>query len=430
MENLRATARRLLEVFKGDSYAFGAGAAERTGQMAASLGRRFLLVRGSSSERNGMLDAVCKAMDKAGLEITGECRGAAPNSPIADVLRVRDAILEVEPDAVIGLGGGSLIDALKGSVALACLGGTCDDYYGVGRVSTEMAKQGTSLMPMLAVQTASGSAAHLTKYANITDLATMQKKLFIDEALVPPVALFDYNATRTMSAEFTKVGAFDGISHLMEVYLGMPEGNEHSARVAEIALTGLELIVSSLPGALRTPESEELRSNLGLGTDLGGYAIMVGSTNGPHLNSFSLVDLMDHGKATALLLPYYVCFFAPAVRDRLLEIGRLYRKYGYIELSSKLRELEPTELGLTVAKGMAEMAASVGFLTRLDEIDGFGEEHMQRMLSAAKDPSLSSKLQGMPIPMTSEDVDAYMRPLLEAARTGDFSRIVPHRDYA
>jgi len=254
-------------------------------------------------------------------------------------------------------------------------------------------------------------------------MQTFQKKLIIDEALVPPAALFDYRATITMPAEFTMVGAFDGICHLLEVYFGTPEQHPGFGVVAELAHTGLELIVASLPGTLKQPACERLRENIGLGTDLGGYAIMVGSTNGPHLNTFSLVDLLEHGKATALLMPYYTCFFAPAIEGRLRDVGRIYREYGYIDASADLTRVSGRKLGRIVASAMAALAESVGFPTRLEQVEGFTDTHMGRMLAAAKDPALASKLQAMPIPMTSRDVDKYMKPILEAARTGDFAMI-------
>jgi len=430
MDHLKRKARDLIEQFKGDTYAFGPGAIERAGEMASRLGPEFLVVRGRSCVQNGMLAGLTDAFERSGLRILEECLGAAPNSPIEDVQRVRDEITAVEPQAVVGLGGGSVIDALKGSVVLASLGGTCDDYFGLGKVTDRLRQTGRELIPLFAVMTASASAAHLTKYANLTDMETFQKRLFIDPAVVPPAALFDYRATVTMSAEFTMVGAFDGICHLLEVYFGMPKDDPQSGLVAEIALTGLELIVASLPGAVKQPGCQPLRESIGLGTDLGGYAIMIGSTNGPHLNSFSLVDLMDHGKATALLTPYYICFFAPAIRERLVRVGRIYQDYGYVDAPDRLDGLATRELGLSVARGMARLAESVGFPTTLNEVGGFGDEHVERMLSAAKDPALASKLQGMPIPMSPDDVDRYMAPILEAARTGDFSLIEPHERYS
>jgi alcohol dehydrogenase class IV len=169
-----------------------------------------------------------------------------------------------------------------------------------------------------------------------------------------------------------------------------------------------------------------LREALGLGTDLGGHAIMIGSTNGPHLNSFSMVDIMDHGQATALLMPYYTCFFAPAIRGKLLKVGTIYQRHGYVDGEVDLEGLSGEELGRTVGGAMACMAEGVDFPTALEQVKGFTEEHEQRMLAAAKDPALASKLQGMPIPMKPEEVDRYMGSVLRAARTGDFSLIVPH----
>ena len=70
-----------------------------------------------------------------------------------------------------------------------------DDYFGTGLVTQALTKAGTKLTPHLAIQTAASSGAHLTKYSNITDLRTLQKKLIVDEAIVPPRAIFDYQTT-------------------------------------------------------------------------------------------------------------------------------------------------------------------------------------------------------------------------------------------
>ncbi len=64
------------------------------------------------------------------------------------------------------------------------------------------------------------------------------------------------------------------------------------------------------------------REALCLATDLGGYAIMLGGTNGGHLTSFSLVDILTHGRACALMNPYYTVFFAPAVEGPLQHRGQ------------------------------------------------------------------------------------------------------------
>jgi alcohol dehydrogenase len=62
-------------------------------------------------------------------------------------------------------------------------------------------------------------------------------------------------------------------------------------------------------------------------------------------------------------------------------------------------------------------------LAILGEVERFTDGHIERALAAAKDPQLKMKLQNMPVPLTTEMVDEYMGPILEAAKDGDLSRI-------
>jgi alcohol dehydrogenase len=81
-------------------------------------------------------------------------------------------------------------------------------------------------------------------------------------------------------------------------------------------------------------------------------------------------------------------------------------------------------LGLAVARGMIAFAKDLNFPITLKEA-GATREHLERKLAAAKNPQLKMKLQNMPTPMDSEkgDVDRLMKPVLEAAYTGDLSLI-------
>ena len=65
----------------------------------------------------------------------------------------------------------------------------------------------------------------------------------------------------------------------------------------------------------------------------------------------------------------------------------------------------------------------IGFPTKLSEVDGFTEEHILRAIEAAKNPQLRMKLENMPIPLRSDMIDEYMKPILESARDGELSRI-------
>ena len=160
---------------------------------------------------------------------------------------------------------------------------------------------------------------------------------------------------------------------------------------------------------------------LGLGTDLGGYAIMIGGTSGAHLNSFSLVDVLSHGRACALMNPYYTVFFAPAIEDKLKIVGEIYKRHGYIE--ADLDKLKGRDLGVAVAQGMVNLGKAIGFPTKLTDVHGITEAHVARCLAAAKDPQLEMKLLNMPVPLKASQVDDYMGPILQAAWEGRFEVI-------
>jgi alcohol dehydrogenase len=274
---------------------------------------------------------------------------------------------------------------------------------------------------MVASQWAASSAAHLTKYSNVTDLETAQKKLIVDDAITPERAVFDYSVTTTMPPEFTADGGMDGISHALEVYYGL--SGDALVAVTPVATTAIELVVHNLERACADPQDGHAREALGLGTDLGGYAIMMGGTNGGHLTSFSLVDCLPHGRACAVMNPYYTVFFAPAIEPQLRAVGAIYQDAGYMDADVDLAELSGRDLGLAVARAMLQLNDAVGLPTRLQDVEGFSEEHIDRALEAAKNPQLEMKLQSMPVPLSAETVEDYMGPVLQAARTGDFSRI-------
>jgi alcohol dehydrogenase len=72
---------------------------------------------------------------------------------------------------------------------------------------------------------------------------------------------------------------------------------------------------------------------------------------------------------------------------------------------------------------MFAFAKAIDFPTKLGEVKGFTQGHIDRALAAAKNPQLKMKLENMPIPMTAERIDDTMAPILEAAVAGDVTLI-------
>jgi alcohol dehydrogenase len=421
-------ARDLLHEFKGDAYLFGAGVLSRVGEVVASIGqrpepvegKRPVLVRDTFPGSDDFVQTIRDAAAEAGVPLAGEIKGAGPNAPREDLFRITDELKALHPDVIISFGGGSTIDATKAAEVLRTLGGEIDDYFGTGLVAESLAESSKSLTPHIAIQTAASSGAHLTKYSNITDVSTRQKKLIVDEAIVPARPVFDYEVTYGAPPVLTADGALDGASHCLEVLYGAV-GKPYYAKVEQVAATGIDMVVNYLPRAIENLRDTEAREALCLATDLGGYAIMLGGTNGGHLTSFSLVDILSHGRACAIMNPYYTVFFAPAIQEPLKLMGKVYREAGLT--TADVEGLSGRELGVAVAEAMFELARRIGFPIRLSEVEGFSQDHIERALAAAKNPQLKMKLENMPVPLTAEIVDEYMGPVLEAARDGDLTLI-------
>jgi alcohol dehydrogenase len=420
---LKSEAAKIIKEFKADNYAFGLHTLDAVGQFAAVYGKSALVIA-NLKYLTPVADQVVNSLKKHNVKIAGDriVPDAGPNAPREDVYRIESYLLHFKPDCIVTIGGGSSIDAAKAANVLASLGTyspEIDTYFGTGLVTEALKKTGKKLLPVIAVQTAASSGAHLTKYANITDPVAGQKKLIVDEAVIPTKAVFDYAITESAPLSLTIDGAIDGMAHCLEVYFGAsPEKQESIQRVAVL---GIELILNYAKKVIDNSHDLEAREALGLATDLGGFAIMIGGTNGAHLTSFSLVDIASHGRACGIMNPYYTVFFAPVIEDKLKVIGNLFKEKGFI--SADLTKLSGKKLGIVVAEGMVAFGKSINCPTKLSDLPGFTAEHIKRALDAAKDPQLDMKLKNMPVPLKAALVDEYMAPILEAAKTGNFNLI-------
>jgi len=413
-------ARALLQEFKGNSYLFGTDVLPKAGWAVAAKGKNAALVRGKFRGSDDYVKTIRGSLAESAVNLVAEIRGAGPNCPREDMFRIADSLREIEADVVISFGGGSTIDAVKAADVLRTLDGDIDAYFGMGLVTKALQEKSKSLTAHMAIQTVASSAAHLTKYSNITEVSTGQKKLIVDDAIVPALAVFDYKVTYSTPSDLTADGALDGISHSLEVLYGAV-GKPYYEKIEEIAGNCIRLAVNYLPLAIDNPQDKEAREALCLATDLGGYSIMIGGTNGGHLSSFSLVDILSHGRACAIMNPYYTVFFAPAIERPLRVIGKIYQQAALID--TDIESLKGRDLGVAVASGMFELARRISYPTRLGDVDGFSRQHIDRALAAAKNPQLKMKLQNMPVPLTVEMIDDYMGPILEAARDGNLELI-------
>ena len=152
-----AEARELLAGFKGERYVHGNGCLDRAGELAARLGRRAAVVVGGHGKAwaRPAHETLEVSLRGAGLDIVGGLvPGSRPNAPREDVLRLKAAIVERDPEVIVAAGSGSTIDAVKCATAMAVLGekhSDFEEYFGVGRVSGLLAAERREMLPILGV---------------------------------------------------------------------------------------------------------------------------------------------------------------------------------------------------------------------------------------------------------------------------------------
>ncbi len=191
---------------------YGEGVFQRLGELAAEFRPRcVLLVSDAGLIEVGHVDAAKQLLTSAGLKVESFHDFAEnPTSEMVDA-GVRRAA-EVQPDLLIGLGGGSSMDCAKGINFVYSGGGSIHDYHGVGKATAEM-------LPMIAVPTTSGTGSEAQSFALISDAQTHVKMACGDPKAACRIAVLDPSLTLTQPRSVTALTGIDAISHAIETYV-------------------------------------------------------------------------------------------------------------------------------------------------------------------------------------------------------------------
>ena len=388
---------------------YGNGKLKETGALVKEFGRKALIVIGQGSvKRNGYLETLQKSLDK--VEITYDLfEGVEPNPSKETVEQIAEKWKNFKADFAIGLGGGSAMDAAKAAAILVTLDeDDISPYFGVQQATEAL--RGKSLVPCICIPTTSGTSAEVTKYSNVTVDALGVKKLIVDTAIIPPLAIVDPELTLSCPAQLTATVGLDTLTHSMEGYLNCvhDEGNEDAN---ERALISIELITKYLLKAVKDGNDLTAREMMSRACVLGGTVIVHKSTGGPHMNSFSWYDVMPHGQATGVMLPYYTVYYAknPKVAEKLEPIAEMFG----LE--------KDDQSGLKVGEAMLKWYEDMGFKTKLSDYEGFTEEMVNKAVKDAAENAM--KLKAMPQPIPEDRKNEILKTIIEGAKDGELKKI-------
>lgn len=282
---------------------FGRGCIEKNRNEFLQLGTKALIVTGrSSAEKNGSLYDLKTSLDGVKIRYVHYNR-IEPNPSVEEV---REAALFAKnsgADFIIGIGGGSPLDAAK-TIAVLAVNEIDDDtlFGGIYR---------NSPLPVAAIPTTAGTGSEVTPYSILTFSRIGNKKSMGSESIFPRVAFLDPAYTETLSAATTVNTAVDALSHAIEGYL--------SARATEVinpfAIESIRIIGRCLPVLKGNIIPEDVREKLLYASMLAGIVIAHTGTTALHAMGYPLTyhRNIDHGRANGLLMYNYLKFIDKSV---------------------------------------------------------------------------------------------------------------------
>ena len=376
---------------------FGKGTIDRLGESLRAFGTKVLLCYGGGSiKRTGLYEEIRCILDGGGFSVT-ELDGIEPNPRVATAERGVRLCRENGVEAILAVGGGSVIDCAKAVAA-----GVYREDGDLWRMVCERDVRGRSL-PLTVVLTVSATGSEFDPTAVISNPET-HEKLGVRLAY-PAVSILDPTYTYSVPAYQTAAGSADILSHILEGYFSVTEDSDISDGYAE---TVMRTVIRYLPVALREPENYTARANLMMASSIAcSHIPEYGKqpTGWPcHALEHELSAWYDltHGVGLAILIPRWMRHIL--AKDPSCE----WRFLRFAKNVWELRGEDEHALALSGIEALERLFCGAGLPSTLGEV-GIGVEHIPEMAAHADRGGRLGK--GL-VPLGSADAEAIYRACL------------------
>jgi alcohol dehydrogenase len=323
---------------------------------------RVLIITDEVIRGTGLIDRVAAGLVDGDLQVAGVYDQVPPDSDSAVVVAAAAAAHEHGADALLAVGGGSVMDTAKAADVIFTHGGTPRDwegYYGLPRDNEGMGRP-QELAPLACIPTTSGTGSEVSFAAVIKDREEHIKFQVADFPMYPRLALLDPESTRTLPPPIAAATGMDAMSHAVEGYVSRewtPHGDAY-------ALQALRLLRDNLRRAVEHPEDDDARGNMLIAANL---AIMPTACNAigiTHSLSHPCGAHFDvpHGVANAINLPWVIEYNAAGGED----IAAKYRDIN--ELFGLETGGHGQAVGHALAEYVRETVRALGLPGRLSEV--------------------------------------------------------------
>ena len=350
-------------------------------------GSNILLVAGKSAGASGVLDSIKSLLSE--FSILDAVGIVMPEPPLECVDKIITLGRDEGVDAVLAVGGGSVIDAAKVAASLIPLeGDTADYFYGKRQIHQKG-------LFFAAIPTTAGTGAEITRNAVLTDVDAKLKKSIRSPYMVPDVAVIDPVLTLSLPAGITAASGLDAFTQALESFTS---SNANSV-TRSLAKSAVSKIFANLAGVYRDGADLAGRAEVAEGSLLSAMAFSQSGLGAVHGLAHPVGSLLKvpHGVACSILL------------KPVMEWNASVCSGDYAKLAKACGIQGNGEAALT-----DELISAIGYLCREMLIPesfvdfGLNEDHFEFIVKNCRSRSMECN----PRPMSDDDVVALLKSMV------------------
>jgi alcohol dehydrogenase len=387
---------------------FGRHAVRQLGEVAGRLrAKRMLIVTDPVLQKADVVEQVHAPLSEGGVVVEIFSGGEPEPS-----LRAAEAAIAkaraFQPDAILGLGGGSNMDLAKITATVLTHGGNPRDYVGDDKIPGPM-------LPLICLPTTAGTGSEVSAAAVLTDTDNQIKVGILSNYLRPRVAIVDPLLTISCPRRVTADSGIDALTHAIEAYTAvdnatfpLPAGERTVYQGRHpmgdmLAEKAIGLIGANLRRAVGHGDDLDAREGMALAATLAGMAFSNVGVALVHAMEYPIggATHCSHGAGNGLLLPFVMRFNLPARQREFASIARLLG-----EDVTGLDEAHAAECAVTAVE---RLRADIGIPCRLRDL-GVKEEQLRPL--AEKAFGIKRILRVNPRTVTVEDIEGIFRAAL------------------
>lgn len=369
---------------------FGKNTVEKVGEYLSKDGIKkvLLLAGGGSIKRNGVYEKVVRSLANKSIDKV-EVWGVRPNPSISKIREAIEVARKEQVDAVLAVGGGSVIDSAKAVVAGVKYDGDVWDFY---------AKQIKikSAIPLYTILTLSATGTEMNGNSVATNDETLEKLSFSSIHVYPRVSIVDPEVQYSLPQNQLINGAVDAIAHVMEYYFD-GENVKLTDRIDEGII---KTIMETTEILLEEPENYDARANFALSTTLALNGVSGLGHRGGDWSSHAIEHVLSavnyeiaHGAGLAVVFPAWMEYVYNENPERFVQFGE--NVFGLKNCTPKdaINELRnwfkkigaPTtlnELGFT-KEDIKFLAENAGKITPIGKLKKLEKEDIEKIFTIA-----------------------------------------------